>query len=533
MTMQTSILTADRGNHDDPDYDAFIGRLNARFNSTTQGAQVFKTDADGLFAAYLDALPADQRQYHTCSCCRNFIGTFGGLVTIDAAGRTESAMWNEDDAPELYRPSIAAVLRAVRRAKVASPFLSSEKEWGRRETGIWHHFAVMPPVDAIYKASTLTAGQKMAEKREDFKTVMHALNEFTQPHIEQALSLLKTDALYRSEKVMGPAQWLYDLHVARAAAHGSAKANVVWRAIASAPAGFCHPRSSMIGTLLEDIAAGMDFGDVSRRFAAKMGPLQYQRPQAAPTAGAIAAAEKVMAQLGAAGSLARRFARLDEVQPLWLPAPRTEPAQAAGVFGHLTPKGEAPSSEMRVPPITMTWEKFARTVLPEARQIDLMVPAHGDFCALVTAENPDAPPILQWDTEQQRNPVSWYVYNGGSSAAVWGLAPGWRNVPAITLQPSAWFGGKFDHQGGGALFLLDGAKDSRNNSLALFPETLKAEFHGIRSVIEAYSRSAKLGGEADASANGLVISKGRPCSVHLRITLSAGPRVEYRLDRWD
>ena len=90
--------------------------------------------------------------------------------------------------------------------------------------------------------------------------MMHAMGEFTREHLETALTLLKTDSLYRSEKVLGQTEWLHGLHVARAAAHGSAaNANVVWRAVATAPAGFCHPRSSMIGTLLEDIAAGKDF----------------------------------------------------------------------------------------------------------------------------------------------------------------------------------------------------------------------------------------------------------------------------------
>lgn len=53
----------------------------------------------------------------------------------------------------------------------------------------------------------------------------------------------------------------------------------------------------MIGTLLDDIASGMSFDSVSRRFAEKMHPLQYQRPQAAPSAGNIAQAEKIVEKL--------------------------------------------------------------------------------------------------------------------------------------------------------------------------------------------------------------------------------------------
>jgi hypothetical protein len=384
----------------------------------------------------------------------------------------------------------------------------------------------------VFKRATQTAGQAMAEKREDFKTVMHALNEFTQPHLETALTLLKTEALYRSEKVLGQAEWLHALHVARAAAHGAGKANAVWRAIATAPAGFCHPRSSMIGTLLEDIAAGKDFGDVSRAFAAKMHPLAYQRPQAAPTAGAIAAAEKVMQQLGAAGALARRFARVDELRALWRPTPKKDEAPAGGVFGHLKPKGaEAPN--MSIPAQTMTWDKFQRTVLPSAERIEFLAPSRGSYTALVTAVNAEAPPILQWDREDARNPVSWYFWNGGSSAASFGLAAGaFVPVEAIAFKPSMWNGGN-EHQGQGVLFVLAGARESKQAGAALFPEILKAEFHGIRSVLEAYSLGASIEGMKEPHAAGVMLTKGDKAWQATVRVWSGGKSLDYCLDRWD
>lgn len=361
--------TFDHGNHDDPQYDAFLARLNARFIANIEGGAklLFDTDTEGLFAVYLDAFPAEHRQYHTCHACRHFVERFGGLVTIGADGQTTSAIWHEDDAPDAYKAAIAAMARMVRRAKVTGAFLSSDRVWGTPVTGIWHHMAVTPPAAILYKATVLTAGQAMAEKREDFKTVMHALNEFTQPHIEQALTLLRSDSLYRSEKVLGQAEWLYNLHVARAAANGPGKANAVWLAIAKAPAGFCHPRSSMIGTLLEDIAAGMEFGDVSRRFASKMHPLQYQRPQAAPKAGAIAQAEKTFETLGLAPALGRRIARLDEVPMVWTPSGAAQqPSASGGLFGHLTPKGAMPVPGLEIPATLMTLQKFVQTVIPTA-----------------------------------------------------------------------------------------------------------------------------------------------------------------------
>lgn len=540
MTM-TSIEPARRGltgNADDPEYDRFMERVNARFRKNIEGGiPLFTTDAEGLFQAYLDAFPAEERQYHTCHCCRHFVERFGGLVTISADGRTEPAIWNPDDAPPIYRASIEALAKMVRRAKVTGVFLSSEPTWGeprsRAKVGVWTHLHIKPPKELLFKSAVLDAGQRMAERKEEFGIVSRALAEFALPTVNQAVTLLRTDALYRSEKALGQAEWLQSLHVARDAAHGPAKAAVVWRAIATAPSGFCHPRSSMIGTLLEDIAAGMDFDAASKRFAAKMHPLQYQRPQAAPAAGAIAAAEKIVASLGASGALARRFCRLDEVDALW--RPKAVPAKTTGgVFGHLVAKAEVHPT-MAAPPVTMTWEKFRRTVLSTAAAVEYYVrPGYGPYATLATAVNQYAPPILQWDSEEKRNPVSWYLYTSGSPPAQYGLPSGvYVPVAAVALKPPAWRDGHFPHQGDGVMFLLEGARETKNTSAALFPEILRSEFHGIRSVLEAYSQRAKLEEIDGPHAIGPMLSNGGgDWNARLRVT-SGGQVTEYILDRWD
>ena len=157
-----------------------------------------------------------------------------------------------------------------------------------------------------------------------------------------------------------------------------------------------------------------------------MHPLQYQRPQAPSTSGNIAQAEKVISALQAAGALERRFARFEEIQTLWTPQP-TPQSQPAGVFGHLLP-GVHRDTPMDLGAQVMTWDKFARTVLPTAERIDYSVPlGRESYAAFVTAVNGDAPPLLQWDREERRNPVSWYVYHGDSPPTQWGLTGGtWR-----------------------------------------------------------------------------------------------------------
>ncbi|MCB0067940.1 MAG: hypothetical protein KDD77_12345, partial [Caldilineaceae bacterium] len=169
MSTQVSATTGAAGNHHDHDYDSFIQRMNARFltNCARGEKPLFTTDAAGLWQIYLDSFTEPcERQYHNCSTCRHFIiDRYGALATIDENGMLASAIWNEDDTPELYKPAIAAMAKTVRRAKVTGVFLSSYSMWGVPETGAWRHFAVQPTPKMIFSRATQTAGQAMAEKR--------------------------------------------------------------------------------------------------------------------------------------------------------------------------------------------------------------------------------------------------------------------------------------------------------------------------------------------------------------------------------
>lgn len=516
------------------DYGILLEHVRARFLvAVAQGSDLFTTDAEGLFQAYLESFPDNgERQHHNCSACRRFIEHFGGLVTIDTQGRTTPAVLDLREVPPRFQEAIASMARLVRKARVTGVFYSSHRVLGTPLTGPWRHLSVTLPEARVHSSAVQTAGQAMAEKRSDYATVSRALAEFTRPMLEQALTLLKTESLYQSQRVLGAAQWLHDLHRAREAAVD--KTHVTWRAVASAPAGFCHPRASMIGTLLEDIAAGLPFEEVSRRFAQKMHPLRYMRPQAAPAAGTIAQAEKLVAQLGIAPSLQRRYAQLEEIEAIWKPAPRQTRKTSGGVFGHLKTREDVPQS-LSMPPVTMTWEKFSRTVLPAAESIEFLVgPGKDNFTALLTAVHPEAPPILQWDLPERRNPVSWYVWAQGSPPQQWGLVPGTAcPVTAVTLQPTMWGNpDAFPHQGKSVIFLLEGARETQTTGACLFPAFLKSELHGVRSVIEAYSKSATLEGAEAATACGIRLQQGGQWNHVFRVT-SAESKVDYRLDRWD
>lgn len=525
-------VSAPESNHD-ADWAALLSSVPAAL-ARYAGQPLFATDATGLNDAYLTHLGAE-RAIHDCYACRRFIENFGALVAITDDGHTIPVFWNAETVPAVYRTSVKTMAKAVAKARVTGVFLSSDKTWGNPTTGAWTHLAVKSP--SVYPRRLLTAGQAMAAKREDHHTVARALSDFTPEMLAEAARLLEADHLSRSEKFLGPVHWLAELHAKRGEAKDARlRDNILWRAIATAPDGFCHPRSSVIGPLLENIAAGKPFAEIKAAFEAMLHPLRYQRPQAAPSAMNIAQAEKAVAALGIQPSLERRFARLDEIETIWTPAALKAPERpAGGVFAHLQPKGPKTVQPIDAPAVTMTWEKFARTVLPGAEAIEAYVSgARSNFIALTTAVNADAPPVLKWDHPEKRNPVAWYLYPGGSPASQWGLSIGWAKVNAIAPLPPMWGEKPLPALGEGFVLVLDGAVDSNTGAgNALFPEYLIGDLHGVRATIEAYSRKAELSGREEGSACGLDLRKGaKNIGYRLRVT-SCGAKTDYQLDRWD
>ena len=531
------------GAFDDDTYDAFLAAVRARFTSVCASLgkrpALFLTAAPDLFEVFLGAMPAALRQANTCTTCRAFLSRFGGLVRVDADGDVTSALWDPATVPEPYTAAVRALAAAVAEAPIDRVFLSGEAIWGVPVKGPWTHLAVTPPSALVFASTGVkTASQAAAERLEDHRTLLRALEEFPADPVKKAAALLGTEALYRSEKCLGVAEWLLGVHDQRRSARSERRrTNLTWLAAATAPPGFCHVRSTMIGTLLEDLVSSLPFEAIKARFAAKMHPLQYQRPTAAPSAQNIARAEAIVEQLKTAGALERRFAKLSDIEALWRPAPPAHKPKPAGVFSHLAPRSERRGVALDAPPTVMTWDKFSRTVVPEAARIEYLVPqSKQSYMALVTAKNPEAPPILQWDSEAKRNPVSMYVYVNGSAPADWNLRAGVHHaVAAITLSPAMWHATTArSHHGQFVLFILDGARDLQYKSGAgFFPEFLRSDYHEIRATMEAYAKRAVLDGKGEAEACGISLTKGSTWHHTFRVTTRGDVTLSYTLDRWD
>lgn len=493
------------------DFDKFLSDLRANIPADQP---IFTTEGDH-YETYIDSFPFFDRQEYRCNCCKSFIRKYAGLVTIDEQGAVTPVLWQLGKDYGYFNPVVVAMNHAVRRSAVNGVFLTRDSVLGTPTAGGWTHLAVTAPAGASIGGYD-PVNQVIAEKTENFSMVSRALNKFSEEVIQQGFQLLNTGFLPRSEIGLGPVKFLADLKEAIKCGN---RENLIWKAVATAPNGFCHINSGMAGFLMETIEEDGNAEVVKRKWAEKVGGLAYQRPTTAPTAQNIARGEKIIEQAGYKPSLRRRHATMDDLRLIW--APKAE-EQSSGVFGHLVPRSTKPDLDLNTPAVEMTFSKFARTILPTAEQILVHVPGKGQFSGLTTAVDPTAPGLFQWS-----NPVCWYLYSGGSTANRWNLtAASWVEVTGITPQPNMWEN-ESPNTGEAIFFLLKGCYDTYDASLCLFPSTLKGDLHEIRKTIEAFSQAGKLEGRGPGNAAGLRL---RDNSITVKV-ICKGVTTKYVLDR--
>lgn len=552
MRNDTILAPGQRREPEDEGYEALERLIATRVQHVCEdpSTRLFITDANDLFDLYLSNLPPERRQHYRCNCCRRFIEQYGNLAIIRNQ-ELVPLLWALGSPPPFFAAAVDALYRRVRHADVTSQFFPSASVWGIPVTGVWTHLSAnpsgpgLPPISAVK-----TPQQRMAESKGEFAVLCRALGEYRAGLAEDALRIVEHGAwgpegVQRAELARGIARWFADLANRWAAAGISRSRNlIVWDAVSRAPVGWAHVRNTILGTLLEDLREGRSYDDCRARWNAKVHPLQYQRPQAAPRAGAYARAEQLVEQLGLLPALSRRAAWYTDIPEevyLWhpqlveaAPAPRSRRVTAGPAFGHL--QAEPPAVERPLPTQTMSWVKFRREVLSQSIGLEVFFGSSERmaFVGLTTCTEPLAPPILQWDDPERRNPVGVYQYVDGSPPGAWHL-PLRSHIPVLGIvpYPCHWHGNWHDQLPETAVLLLQGCWDSQEGSLGLFPEVIRGELREVRSVIEFHNNRTPLQGRGIGTACGLALSAACRSNLLLRATDARDRQNSYLIDRWE
>lgn len=502
------------------------------------GGRLFYVDPIGLYQEYLNCFDdSRERQFHNCHCCQRFIERFGNLVRITAEGGVHSVMWDEEflrssDIAHQYWRVVRRMETIVTRRPIEGQYLWRKTLWGTPEEGGFSHFHVHMPAGEV--EATFSEGQAMAVRREDHKHLDRALIDMPADHVNRAVAMLEAGSLYRAETLLPMGKFIQNAQRSVHGLTGEFRYRRLWHAVGQAARGWCTPRDSAFGALVYDIADGKSPAVITLAHNARMDPTKYQRPQVAPAAGNIRQAEKVFEKLGLESALRRRPMALEEAELFWRPRRLGAPPQhTEGMFSHIDPKVSSsptpPKGNLTTNPVLMTFAKFQRDILPHVLQIRLLAPYNGSYCAFTTAVEYHAQPLYKWDSLDRRNPGAWYLYQGGSTASGWRITPNsYVNVLGLAKLPPDWYGGSnMDYQTQGrVLLVLEGAEDTLNKWLSLFPESMRGELHEVRATIEAHSKSRPLEPEHRQRASGYLLGG----DVHIEVTTQTGI-AHYKIDR--
>jgi hypothetical protein len=497
-----------------------------------------------LFDSYLQGFEeGHDRQWHNCSCCKSFLRRYGGLVTVNpTTGETKALLWDETKVSDYFAPAVKRVRELVEAAPIRSVFYPERgvKDLGEYKKGNFNHFCVLTNGFKTPRNTYLSIQSQMASSPESFKTLSQHLAAFDQLNIDNCAVFFENDATLKNyPHFVDGIKWFADLKRRKDAIRNSKLArNLVWYAVATESPGRLVFGNTVGGTFIENVTKNMPFEDAKRAFLAMVDPRFYQRPQVAATSGNIEQAEQIIAKMGLASALKRRFFRFDEItQFKWqpkAPAPAADEA-TGGVFGHLKPKDAAPAAQ-NLPSIdggTVTWRRFAEEVLPKADELHVMMNAFVPYKLLIptTAVDPEAKPILSWDREDRRNPVSAYVHIQGLPPRHYNLdATRPIKVKAISVFPELLATDEVETSHT-AFVVLEGAYDASNGKgLALFPQILRQELHGVRATIEQFSNQGELEGREQGCA-GIAIPEG-DCQLGIQIVVTSGAaKTRYFIDR--
>lgn len=396
-------------------YEELIDNIKKTFASKLKDnvkTPLFKTSVSSLFDTFLQYLPDSCRQEYTCRTCQHFVDRFGGLVFIKEDGTTESAVWNVDNIPGMFQEPIVQMKTIVESAQVQDVFVSDYVDLGTFDTNGFHHFSAKLPRTMINTSRVKNASQVSAEKAENYGMLKRALEKYSGQDVDQALNILESGSLYRGESYVAMCKWFKETKERISAINDQpAHTNMIWKYAATAPAGFTHISGSMLGTLLDDIQAGYSFDQIKSRFETNMSAENYRRSQSAPTQRTVESAEKLIEKLRLADSLRRRYAKIDELPAdefIWQSKDKKKEEVKGGVFAGIQTKTvESKETKSVIPQVTMTWDKFRRTILPTADKLEVKVDGTNHLIGMVTAAVPESENILNWD-----NTFSWYYQSG-------------------------------------------------------------------------------------------------------------------------
>jgi hypothetical protein len=395
------------------DFQQFVTDVSIRLSAMSKGELYVVGDGldrDSLWLTFLDSFPAGtnlrfrERSEYDCSTCRGFVKGFGNVVEID--GGQVRSVWSGVSASDPVFSVVAVAMDAfVGTLPLSGIFRSTEAQYGTPRTRtlrdgqveVWDH--LHGRVEKRHRTTDVGGARGTFDAA--VQVFQRGLAELTQHALDTVVDLIDDNALYRGTEHRRAVTEFRSLQN-RWTQATDGRAFVFANAMNPA----ARFRNTVIGTLVQDLSAGVDLEQAVRSFEAKVAPQNYQRPTALITPAMVKAAMKTIDELGIEESLQRRFARLSDMSVtnvLWVDND-TQSRMKDGIEGLLMQAATTGSAGARLrdaKPEEIPVVAFMKDVLPSAASIDLWVANSHEphFVSLTTGRHPAAPRLFTWDND--------------------------------------------------------------------------------------------------------------------------------------
>lgn len=388
-------------------FKKFNEQLKNNFESWTTPLFITNVDPDKMWEKYLESFPEGsdpvykERTEHDCTCCRHFVKRYGNVVTI-IDGKMVS-IWDINT----FHPydEVCKKMAVFVKTQISDVFLNDTKNMGtatslqKTENGVkqWNHFFCNTPTRCISKEIPTDRGNKRTNK----EMLARCMNELTIDAAQTIIELIDQGSIYRGEEFKNNILEFIKLKKLYDAAE-----NKEWWTWLNLDNPFVRIRNTAIGTLLIDISENVDLEVAVKKFESIMAPTNYKRPKAIITKKMVKDAENKINDLGLSDSLARRFARVEDITvDNVLFVNRDTGKKISSIFDELDTV-EKPREFKKVKEITI--DDFISNVLPTTTSLKVMVENkhESNFVSLIAPQDKEAAPLFKWD-----NNFCW-TYNG-------------------------------------------------------------------------------------------------------------------------
>lgn len=402
----------------------FRDLLQKQVGKMTEGQRhlfVTDVDKDAMWELYLDSFPEGtneifrERREFDCGCCRNFIKSFGHVVSIRDGMMT--SIWDFDVEGTIYQPVVEAMRDYVKSKPVKNVLVSSQRKFGTKqsheeingEVVTWYHFHAEVPKESIVLPGAESVGALQGQFRDTKNVLKRSLEEISDEAVSTVLELIAQNSLYKGQEWKASLSKLENLKKEYKSIPEGKKDIYVWERSLQVGIAVARIRNHSIGVLLTDISDDVELDDAVRRYESIVAPSNYKRPKAIFTKKMVEQAQKKVEELGYSDSLGRRHATIDDITiNNILFADHDSTGKLGGnVFDDL--KKEVPVNPKKFGKVEeVSMDTFIKDILPKASSVELLLEnRHApNMVSLIAPKSRDSKTMFKWN-----NSFGW-AYSG-------------------------------------------------------------------------------------------------------------------------